>query len=130
VVESGQSTRDLIERTFLVGVGAAAFTKDRVQDLVEEFVRRGELSSEEGRDMVDRLIARSRDEARSAMKKADSSLHGAFHDLGFATRREVEDLEMRVRQVEHRLALLEQTPGAAGSGVDGGAGLGETGTGE
>ena len=111
MVDSGQSIRDLIERTFLVGVGAAAFTKDRVQELVEEFVRRGELSSDEGRDMVDRLVARSRDEARSAMKKADSSLQGALRDLGLTTRRELEDLELRVRQLEHRVALLEADSG-------------------
>ena len=117
MVDSGQSIRDLIERTFLVGVGAAAFTKDRVQELVEEFVRRGQLSSEEGREMVDKLVARSRDEARSAMKKADSSLHGALRDMGLSTKREVEDLEGRIRQLEHRISLLEGNPD---SGADAG----------
>jgi polyhydroxyalkanoate synthesis regulator phasin len=97
----------------LVGVGAAALTKDRVQGLVEEFVRRGELSSEEGRDLVDKLVHRSRDEARSAMKKADSSVQSTLKDLGLATRREVDDLEMRVRQLEHRLSLLEPVAGGA-----------------
>jgi polyhydroxyalkanoate synthesis regulator phasin len=124
VVESGQSIRDLIERTFLVGVGAAAFTKDRVQELMEEFVRRGELSTEEGRDMVDRLVSRSREEARSAMKRADSSVQGTLRDLGLATRRELEDLEMRVRQLEHRLTLLEHAPTEAET-MGGDAGLGD-----
>jgi polyhydroxyalkanoate synthesis regulator phasin len=122
VVENGQSIRDLIERTFLVGVGAAAFTKDRVQELVGEFVRRGELSSDEGREMIERLVARSRDEARSAVKKADTSLKGALHDLGLATRRELEDLEMRVRLLEHRLALLEGSPEGEAPEADGQAG--------
>jgi polyhydroxyalkanoate synthesis regulator phasin len=125
VVENGQGIRDLIERTFLVGVGAAAFTKDKVQTLVDEFVRRGELSTDEGRDMVDKLVARSRDEARSAMKRADSSLQGALHDLGLAPRREVEDLELRIRQLEHRLALLEATPAADEPATGGGPGLGD-----
>ena len=125
MVESGQSIRDLIERTFLVGVGAAAFTKDRVQELVGEFVRRGELSSDEGRDLVDRLVARSRDEARSAVKKADSSLKGALHDLGLATRRDLEDLESRVRLLEHRLALLEGSPEGDAPGADDQAGADE-----
>jgi polyhydroxyalkanoate synthesis regulator phasin len=120
--ESGQSIRDLIERTFLVGVGAASFTKDRVQELVEEFVRRGELSSEEGRDLVDRLVARSRDEARSALKKADSSLQGVLHDLGLSGKRELEELEARVRQLEHRISLLEGTPGSGDAGPGGDAG--------
>ena len=122
MVDSGQSIRDLIERTFLVGVGAAAFTKDRVQELVEEFVRRGELSTEEGRDLVERLVARSRDEAKSAMKKADSSVHGALRDLGLSTRREVEDLELRLRQLEHRLSQLEGTPEKTEAGAGGDAG--------
>jgi polyhydroxyalkanoate synthesis regulator phasin len=113
-----QSIRDLIERTFLIGVGAAAFTKDRVQELVEEFVKRGELSSDEGRDMVDKLVARSRDEARTAVRKADTSLQGALRDFGIITRRDLDDLEMRVRRVEHRLALLE---GASGAGAETGA---------
>lgn len=99
--------RDLIERTFLVGVGAAALTKDRIQSLVEEFVRRGQLSGDEGRDMVDRLVTRSKTEAQSAMKKADSSLQGTYKDLGLATRRELEDVDFRLRQLEHRIRLLE-----------------------
>jgi len=125
VVENGQSIRDLIERTFLIGVGAAAFTKDRVQELVEEFVRRGELSSDEGRDLVERLVTRSRDEARSAMKKADSSVQNALRDLGFTGRRDLEELEIRLRRVEHRLAMLEGSSEGGVAGPDSEAGLGD-----
>ena len=99
--------RDLIERTFLVGVGAAALTKERVQGLVEEFVHRGQLTGDEGREMVDHLVARSKTEAQSALKKADSSLHGAYRDMGLATRRELDDVDFRLRQLEHRIRLLE-----------------------
>lgn len=99
--------RDLIERTFLAGMGAAALTMDRVQELVEEFVRKGQLSTDEGRDVVDRLVARSREEARTVLKKADASLHGAYQDLGLSTKSELEDMEFRLRQLEHRVQLLE-----------------------
>ena len=104
---SGASIRELIERTLLIGMGAAALTKDRFQEVVEEFVRRGQISGEEGRDMVDRLVSRSRDEARSALKRADSSLQGARRDMGLFTKRELEDMEFRLRQLEHRVQLLE-----------------------
>jgi polyhydroxyalkanoate synthesis regulator phasin len=104
---AGQSVRELVERVFLLGVGAAALTKDRVQDLVEELVRRGQLSGDEGREVADRLVARSREEARAAAKKADSSLQGAYREIGLVTRREFEDIEFRLRQLEHRVQLLE-----------------------
>lgn len=104
---TAQGIRELIERTFLVGVGAAALTKERVQALVEEFVRRGQINSDEGREMVERVLARSKSEAQSVLKKADSSLQGAYKDMGLATRREFEDFDFRLRQLEHRIGLLE-----------------------
>ena len=116
---AAQSLRELIERTFLLGVGAAALSKDRIQELVEEFVHRGQLSSEEGREMVDKLVARSREEARTAMKKADSSLQGAFRDMGLVNKRELEDLDLRLRQLEHRVQLLEAAADAGSAGEAG-----------
>lgn len=109
---TGQAIRDLIERTFLAGMGAAALTKDRVQELVEDLVRRGQLSSDEGRDVMDRLVARSREEARTVIQRADSSLQGAYRDLGISTKRELEDLDFRIRQLEMRVQLLEATADA------------------
>ena len=100
--------KDLIERTFLAGMGAAAITKDRIQDLVQELVNKGQINADEGREVVDRLVARSREEARSVLKKADSSLHTAYRGLGLGSKQDLEELEMRVEQLEHRIRLLEQ----------------------
>lgn len=116
---TGQSIRELIEKTFLAGMGAAALTKDRLQELVEDLVRRGQLNSDEGRDVVERLLSRSREEARTMLKKADSSLQGAYHDIGLTTKRELEDLEFRMRQLEMRVALLEKAADAQAEGEPG-----------
>ena len=104
---TAQSIRDLVERTFLAGMGAAALTKDRIQELVEEFISRGQLNKEEGREVVERLLSRSREEARLVLKKADSSLQGAYRELGLTPKRELEVLELRMQQLEHRVGLLE-----------------------
>jgi polyhydroxyalkanoate synthesis regulator phasin len=99
--------RDLIERAFLVGMGAASLTKDRAQSLVDELVRRGQLSGEDGRDMVEKLVSRSREEARTALQRADSSMQGTYRNLGLVSKRELEDMDFRMRQLEHRVQLLE-----------------------
>ena len=104
---SSQGVRDLIERAFLIGMGAAALTKDRIQSVVDELVRRGQLSGEEGKDMVEKLVVRSREEARTALHKADSSMQGTYRNLGLVTKRELEDVDFRIRQLEHRVQLLE-----------------------
>jgi polyhydroxyalkanoate synthesis regulator phasin len=113
------SLRDVIEKTLLLGLGAAALTRDRVQRVADEFVRRGQLSAEEGREMVEDLATRSRDEARSAIRGADSVIQSVFKEFGVASRREVEDLEFKSRQLEHRLALLERQADAQGGATPG-----------
>ncbi|GAB4243917.1 MAG: hypothetical protein Kow00122_00090 [Thermoleophilia bacterium] len=106
---SGQSgLRDIIERTLMLGLGAATLTRERLQTVADEFVRRGQLTREEGKDMVESLASRSKEEARAALRQIDSTLQGAYSELGLATKREVEDLDFRLKQVEHRLALLEK----------------------
>lgn len=112
--EGTTGLRDTIERTLTLALGAAALTKDRVQAVTDEFIRRGQLSAEEGKEMVEGLAARSREEARSALKTADSSLQTVWKEVGAASRRDVEDLDFRLRQIEHRLALLEKTVDGAG----------------
>jgi polyhydroxyalkanoate synthesis regulator phasin len=108
------SLRDVIEKTLLLGLGAAALTRDRVQRVTDEFVRRGQLSAEEGREMVEDLAARSREEARSALRGADSVVQAVMKEFGVASRREVEDLDFKARQLEHRLALLEREADSQG----------------
>ena len=116
VPSPGSIVRDVIEKTLLVALGAAALTKDRVQSVVEEFVRRGQLTAEEGKELVDQLGVRSRDEAKATLKRLDGSLQGTYRDMGLATHRELDDLDFRVRQIEHRLSLAERQLDAA-SGI-------------
>jgi polyhydroxyalkanoate synthesis regulator phasin len=103
-----QSIRELIERTFLAGMGVAALTKDRVEDLADELVRLGGLNADEGREMVERLVARSKEQARAVLHRADSVSHEAYRDLASGLQARVEDQELRLRQLEHRIQLLER----------------------
>lgn len=104
---AASAVRGLIEHAFLLGVGAAALTKDRLQGVVDDFVARGRLSDEDGRSMVDKLAERSREEARTVMSRLDRSLQGTYKDLGLGTKSDLEDIDFRLRQIEHRLQLLE-----------------------
>lgn len=106
--EAAQGLKELIERTFLAGMGVAAITKDRIQDLVQELVNKGQINADEGREVVEGLVSRSREEARSVLKKADSSLHNAYRGLGIGSKQDLEQLNARIERLEHRVRLLEE----------------------
>ena len=109
----GESVKDLLEKTLLAGLGAVALTKERADDLVDELTKRGKMTGEEAREVVDGLTHRWRGDAMRFSERAGSTISGLSRELGLVTRREWEELELRLAQVEHRLRLLEGGPASA-----------------
>jgi polyhydroxyalkanoate synthesis regulator phasin len=105
---SDRSLRGTAEELFLAGVGVVALTKDRTEELVDELVGRGKVSRDEARDIVDEVVGRWRGEAIRVGERASSTFAGLFRELGLVTRREYEELELRIAQLEHRLRLVEK----------------------
>jgi polyhydroxyalkanoate synthesis regulator phasin len=59
------------------------------------------------RDAIEELTNRWRGDARRLGERGSSTLEGTFREFGLVTRREYEELELRVAQLEHRLRLIE-----------------------
>jgi polyhydroxyalkanoate synthesis regulator phasin len=111
--------RDLAEEILLAGVGALALTKNRADELVDELSSKGRLTQEDARELVDDLTSRWRGDALRMGERASSTLSGVFRELGLVTRREHEELELRLAQLEHRMRLVEgrsQAPPPPGPG--------------
>jgi polyhydroxyalkanoate synthesis regulator phasin len=99
--------REIAEKLVLAGVGAVALTAERADALAEELAARGGIGREEARSLVEELIGRWRSESIRLSERTGVGLSGLFRELGLVTRSEVEELELRVAQLEHRLRLLE-----------------------
>ena len=108
--DSGKSIRGLAEEAFFAGIGVAALTKDRADELVDELAERGKMTREESRALVDDLTGRWRGEALRFGERTGSALTDVFRSVGLVTRREYEELELRLAQLEHRLRLVEGEP--------------------
>lgn len=66
------------------------------------------LNVEEWRAKLDELTRRWRGDAVRVRERAGVSVEGLAKDLGLVTRRELDELELRIAQLEHRLNLLER----------------------
>jgi polyhydroxyalkanoate synthesis regulator phasin len=110
-----KSLRELVEKTLYAGVGAVALTADRVEELVDEIEKRGAMTRDEAQELLGGAYERWRAEGLRLGERATYSLGGVIREVGLVTRREYEELELRLAQLEHRLRLLERTP----AGTDG-----------
>ena len=107
------SPREAVEQAIFVAVGAASLTRDRAQAIVDDLVRRGQLSDEEGRLTVDGLMARVRasGEQQGIIDKIERVVRGLLRELGIAQRDDIADVDQRIAELEHRIRLLEEAAG-------------------
>jgi polyhydroxyalkanoate synthesis regulator phasin len=99
------SLRDLAER-LLPGGGATA--RGRVESTLDELVERGELTRSGADELLGELRTASAGTGQRLGDRAAGLLAGLADQLGLVKERRVEELELRVAQLEHRLRLLER----------------------
>lgn len=103
-----EPARDLIERIALAAVGAVALTADRLEELANDLSDRGGMRRDDARQLLEDATARWRGDAARIGERAGEGLQDLFVRVGLVTRVELEELELRVAQIEHRLRLLER----------------------
>ena len=100
-----------LERLALAAVGAVALTAERLDELAGDLADKGGLRRDEVRQLLEDTVSRWRGDAARLGERTGESLAGLARQLGLVTREEVEELELRLAQLEHRLRLIE-TPRA------------------
>lgn len=87
---------ELLRKTYLAGLGLATLTKDRVEEIVDELVKRGEVAEQDRRKVMDDLLERAREEQQRLTQK----ITDVIRDLRLPNRERWEDLVKRVEKLE------------------------------
>ncbi|HEY5872832.1 MAG TPA: hypothetical protein VIT46_06310 [Gaiellaceae bacterium] len=100
--------RGPLETVGLVGLGAIALVAQHADELAEEIGARFGVERNEVRGVIADVLDSWRREAARLGETAGSTAARVSSELGTASRDAVNDLELRVAQLEHRLRLLER----------------------
>ena len=99
--------RGRIETALLAGLGWASLTAEAADDLADDLSRIVGLDRDELRTAVRDTFASWRRDAEHAGLKREELIARLIVKLRLVQREEVNDLALRVAQLEHRLKLLE-----------------------
>ena len=105
------TVREGLEQAVLLSIGAAYLTRERAEQAAADLVRRGQATGEECAAVVERLMARVRGEGSAGaglVGRLEGSVQGVLREFGVVTRAELEDVQLRLMELEHRLGLLER----------------------
>jgi polyhydroxyalkanoate synthesis regulator phasin len=98
---------EIIKKAMLVGLGA----QEKAREFVDELVKAGELSHNEGASMVKEWASKAEDRRKEMDHKIKDAVAAAFEKMNIATRDDVAALEKKVQDLSARLAKLEGSNG-------------------
>ncbi|GAA3404401.1 phasin family protein [Paenibacillus hodogayensis] len=101
---------ELIRKALSLGVGITVASKEKIESVVDELVKKGEVAPAESGELIASLIAKG-EEGQSEMKRlAREQLQKLLAELHVATRSDIERLEQRIAKLEGTPEAPETAP--------------------
>jgi polyhydroxyalkanoate synthesis regulator phasin len=85
-----------------LGLGLAVTSKEQVEKMVNELVKKGELSLEESKDIMDRWIQQKEERKAELQRIVGEQLKQMVDKLDLATKDDINRLEQRIQNLEKR----------------------------
>lgn len=98
----------LIERAFLMGIGAAMLAKDRVQELADELVSRGKMTRDEAGTFVNRMYAEADEANRNLQNTVARETERIMGNMGLATSKDIASIREELTEI--KTMIVAQRP--------------------
>lgn len=95
---------ELMKKTLLTGVGLAAMTKDKVEEVAREIANAAQLSSEKGQAFVDEAVARAEQARADLEATVQRIVNDTLQKANVPTRDDITALGARIEKIEQALA--------------------------
>ena len=103
---------DLIKRTLLAGVGATIITKEKVEEVMQDYIRQGKVSAGDARIMAEKIAEQGRKEFETMSAELAVKLKELAEKADISHKARIDALEARVHKLEQALAAREKGPTA------------------
>src|SRR6056297_1956079 len=94
---------EIVEKTLLTGLGAAALTQKKAEELADDLKERLNLSEEEGKNLLEKLRNAAQENQKKLEKLAQEEVAKACERTGVATIEDLKKLQDRVAKLEKQL---------------------------
>lgn len=98
---------DFLKKGFLLGLGAAVSSKERLDKKLKELVDKNELTRDQARTVMQDFLNKGESTKDEWSAKQYEQTLGMAKDLGLATKEDVNELRARITELESKLHLEE-----------------------
>ncbi|MCX7831334.1 MAG: hypothetical protein N2440_00290 [Actinobacteria bacterium] len=95
------------KKVIYFGIGLAALTKEKVEEITNELIKTGELKHKEAGDFKEKLMSKAEEEKKEITNFIRTQVKAIAEELGFVTRDEIEKLKNKLEELEKELKSEE-----------------------
>ncbi|GAN33635.1 MAG: hypothetical protein DYG83_12855 [Candidatus Brocadia sp. AMX2] len=98
---------DIIGKVINLGFGALIVTKENIEELIDEMVKKGEIKKDEAKAQVNELLKRVSSSKQEIESKIEKIVENALHKLDIPTRKELQQMQKKLEEIIKRLESRE-----------------------
>jgi len=91
---------DLLKKSIYATIGLAVMTREKAEDFARNLASEAKMSENEGRKFIDDIVKKSEEGKGALQKMIHDTVDAILKKMNLATRKELSDLETRVRILE------------------------------
>jgi polyhydroxyalkanoate synthesis regulator phasin len=92
--------KEFMRKSMLFGIGLATLTREKIEEAVDELIKKGEMTEKEGKDAIDDLVKKSKAMSDELAEKVEKMVADALRKLNIPTRDEFLQLKEKVEQLD------------------------------
>lgn len=100
--------KDLFTTGLYAGIGLVALTKEKAEEIIQELVKKGEVSKEEGKDLLKNLVDKIDQEKRRLQRKIDEQIELAIKNMNLVRKQEMDELKLKIEELERKIEELKK----------------------
>lgn len=94
--------QDIIKKALSLGLGTLLVSKDKIEDIVNELVKDGDLGQEEGKKLVNELVDKGEESLNELEGKIEKIVRGVMEKLNLPSRKELDELKSEIEQLKEK----------------------------
>ncbi|ACB83892.1 phasin family protein [Natranaerobius thermophilus] len=103
--------KNFLKKGVNFGLGLAVMSKEQIEKMVDELVKKGEIAPEESKRVINNMMERGEEERSKLNDMIQEQTRQVFRELDTATGEDIQELRIKLEELEQRIEKLEQDNG-------------------
>ncbi|OOP56902.1 MAG: hypothetical protein AYP45_06460 [Candidatus Brocadia carolinensis] len=98
---------DFINKVINLGFGALLITKENIEEVIDDMVKKGEIKKEEAKAQANELFKKVLSSKQELESKIEKIVENALHKLDIPTRKELQQMQKKLDEIIKRMEARE-----------------------